>query len=186
MWSNGQKFTFWAYGNPIEGATAYHVYHNNKTCCTGEEKDTKRFTLSKNKQNEHDDLENLWIHDFTFWAFEDVRVQKFLGTTLYNINQSPCSCSLVPLNVFSWILASSGCRGMNRCCSHENKCNIQEGDCNSDSDCMDGLICGAYNCHKSRDLWWDSGDDCCQKPSNDSGKILDKHMYTYYDFLHLC
>ena len=104
MWSNGQKFTFWAYGNPIEGATAYHVYHNNKTCCTGEEKDTKRFTLSKNKQNEHDDLENLWIHDFTFWAFEDVRVQKFLGTTLYNINlagQSPCSCSLVPLNVFS-------------------------------------------------------------------------------------
>ena len=86
MWSNGQTFTFWAYGNPIEGATAYHVYHNDKTCCTGEEKDTQRFTLSKNKQNEDDDLENLWIHDFTFWAFEDVRVQKFLGSALYNIN----------------------------------------------------------------------------------------------------
>ena len=85
MWSNGQTFTFWAYGNPIEGATAYHVYHNSKTCCTGEEKDTQRFTLSKNKQNEDDDLENLWIHDFTFWAFEDVRVQKFLGTALYSI-----------------------------------------------------------------------------------------------------
>ena len=68
---------------------------------------------------------------------------------------------------------------MNKCCSHENKCNIQEGDCNSDSDCMDGLICGAYNCHKSRDLWWDSGDDCCQKPSNDSGNILDQSMNTF-------
>ena len=87
MWSNGQSFTFWAYGNAIEGATAYHVYYNNKSCCTGEENDTQRFTLSKNKQNEDDDLENLWIHDFTFWAFEDVRVQKFLGTALYNRNQ---------------------------------------------------------------------------------------------------
>ena len=86
MWSNGQTLTFWAYGNPIEGTTAYHVYYNDKTCCTGEEKDTQRFTLSKNKQNEDDDLENLWIHDFTFWAFEDARVQKILGTALYNIN----------------------------------------------------------------------------------------------------
>ena len=82
MWSNGNVFSFWAYNFPIEGAIAYHVYHNNKTCCTGDEKDTQRFTLSKHKQNEDDDLENQWMHELTFWAFEDRRVQKFLGKEL--------------------------------------------------------------------------------------------------------
>ena len=72
---------------------------------------------------------------------------------------------------YFYYLALSGCTGMNQCCSHNNKCNVQEGDCNSDSDCMDGLICGKYNCEKTDDLWWNQGDDCCQKP-NDARKCF--------------
>ena len=43
-----------------------------------------------------------------------------------------------------------------------------EGDCDEDSDCLDGLKCGSSNCPSSRTFGsteWDYGDDCCYKPS---------------------
>ena len=44
------------------------------------------------------------------------------------------------------------------------------GDCDKDSECLDGLKCGFNNCvHKTRlDAWvygdWDASDDCCFEP----------------------
>ena len=41
------------------------------------------------------------------------------------------------------------------CCTDEKPCDVGEGDCDSDSECMDGLTCGDDNCP------WGDGDDCC-------------------------
>ena len=47
------------------------------------------------------------------------------------------------------------------CCGSSYKCGYGEGDCDGDSDCIDGLKCGTDNC-----VWWnsavDSGLDCCE------------------------
>ena len=57
------------------------------------------------------------------------------------------------------------CKGGDDCCSSENKCKEWEGDCDSDSDCNDGLICGYRNCPKKYGYDWDFEDDCCFKPT---------------------
>ena len=36
------------------------------------------------------------------------------------------------------------------CCTSSNKCNVGEGDCDHDSDCVGDLICGANNCAKDQ------------------------------------
>jgi len=65
------------------------------------------------------------------------------------------------------------CVGEDSCCNENNKCDVGEGDCDYDSDCLEGLKCGSNNCPGSRSwLWgspdWDSSDDCCYKP--DAGR----------------
>ena len=77
--------TFWAYDYNYQGTTQYHVYNNNKTCCSNVS-DGQRFTMSTYKQNEvvtdqENDRENGWIYDFTFWAFGDKLLDEFLGKT---------------------------------------------------------------------------------------------------------
>ena len=54
------------------------------------------------------------------------------------------------------------CRGGDSCCSSNNRCDSGEGDCDWDSDCKPGLICGSRNCPQTGYLW-DSTDDCCGK-----------------------
>ena len=61
-------------------------------------------------------------------------------------------------------IVSAGCMGGDSCCTEENKCGEQEGDCDSDSQCLDGLKCGDNNCTNKTGMKWDSGDDCCYKP----------------------
>ena len=56
------------------------------------------------------------------------------------------------------------CTGGDSCCSEENRCGVGEGDCDSDADCLDGLLCGTGNCPSTRSAFWDSDDDCCYKP----------------------
>ena len=57
------------------------------------------------------------------------------------------------------------CRGQGRgdCC--QGDCGEGEGDCDRDSDCLPGLVCGAYNCepgtYPAGTLAWN--DDCCKK-----------------------
>eukprot|EP00729_Bicosta_minor_P018723 gene18723-26427_t len=45
--------------------------------------------------------------------------------------------------------------GNDDCCTPENQCGVDEGDCDSDNDCAPGLQCGYNNCP------WGDEDDCC-------------------------
>ena len=45
------------------------------------------------------------------------------------------------------------------CCSNENPCGKDQGDCDYDSECADDLICGEQNCYG----WGNLGYDCCEK-----------------------
>ena len=66
-------------------------------------------------------------------------------------------------------LTTSGCTGGESCCTKDNKCNEQEGDCDSDKDCIDGLKCGTFNCVNKSGLEWDSEDSCCYDQSTKPG-----------------
>ena len=52
-----------------------------------------------------------------------------------------------------------------------NTCSENEGDCDVDNECVDGLACGSNNCPAS--LGFDSETDCCTK-----SKI--RKLYEYY------
>ena len=52
------------------------------------------------------------------------------------------------------------------CCNDDHKCNENEGDCQSDSDCAGNLVCGTNNCPSD---FPDSAYDCCEKPTTPSG-----------------
>ena len=55
----------------------------------------------------------------------------------------------------------TACNGGDACCSKMNKCGEDEGDCDSDSHCKDGLKCGNSNCSQKSGYQWDATDDCC-------------------------
>ena len=48
------------------------------------------------------------------------------------------------------------------CNYHNNTCGIGEGDCDSELDCKENLVCGYNNCNGST---FDSTDDCCDVPT---------------------
>ena len=51
------------------------------------------------------------------------------------------------------------CDGHDSCCRKDYLCGINEGDCDSDADCKQGLKCGLDNCSGPN---FDSEDDCCR------------------------
>jgi len=65
----------------------------------------------------------------------------------------------------------SRCDGMDNCCGLGGyKCKEGEGDCDRDSDCQLGLVCGKDNCLTASQRWlsattFEPTDDCCVKPS---------------------
>ena len=69
-----------------------------------------------------------------------------------------------------------GCQGGDRCCTPENKCGEDEGDCDTDNDCQEGLKCGQQldNCHGNGPEW-DATDDCCYRPKE--GKKNSKELW---------
>ena len=62
-------------------------------------------------------------------------------------------------------LSLIACTGGDSCCTPENKCGIDEGDCDNDNDCQDGLVCGSNNCSNKSGDDWESSDDCCYAPT---------------------
>ena len=56
------------------------------------------------------------------------------------------------------------CHGGNTCCTPQNKCGMDEGDCDSNDDCEKGLKCGRDNCPYKTGNEWNKEDDCCYKP----------------------
>ena len=59
------------------------------------------------------------------------------------------------------------CNGINgnyyhvfrECCSSSNKCDINQGDCDTDNDCRGNLVCGSNNCPSP----FPRSADCCEK-----------------------
>jgi len=51
------------------------------------------------------------------------------------------------------------------CCTSSNKCGIGGGDCDSDSDCESGLVCGTNNCRSFNNEASSSADCCMEKRS---------------------
>ena len=49
------------------------------------------------------------------------------------------------------------------CCTSSNKCGIGGGDCDSDSDCESGLVCGTNNCRSFNNEASSSADCCMEK-----------------------
>ena len=63
------------------------------------------------------------------------------------------------------------CTGGDDCCTSNIPCSEGEGDCDSDSECRPGLICGHNNCNpETHD--WDPVDDCCLAPKDGNNKLI--------------
>ena len=60
----------------------------------------------------------------------------------------------------------------NDCCSDLQPCGLGQGDCDTDSQCADSLVCGSDNCHHSRLLSFDLTDDCCEASDDMSIGLL--------------
>ena len=48
------------------------------------------------------------------------------------------------------------------CCKPDNQCGQDEGDCDNDTDCLNGYICGNNNCPSE----FASSHDCCTTAGN--------------------
>ena len=46
------------------------------------------------------------------------------------------------------------------CCTTDEPCGENEGDCSGDSDCLPGLVCGKHNCPTG--VGFDARSDCCE------------------------
>ena len=55
----------------------------------------------------------------------------------------------------------------NACCSEDEKCTINEGDCNLDSECYGSLVCRPNSCPVSTESskQFHKRASCCQQPS---------------------
>ena len=63
------------------------------------------------------------------------------------------------------LFLGSKCQGGNAdwsCCKSSNPCRENEGDCDTDSDCLGELVCGTNNCPSGFPA---SEYDCCESPS---------------------
>merc|ERR1711970_1695775 len=70
-----------------------------------------------------------------------------------------CEGYVYPVNVT--VAAVKRCTGGDSCCAKDEVCGLGEGDCDTDADCSQGLICGKDNCQGTG---FDSTDDCCMLP----------------------
>ena len=64
------------------------------------------------------------------------------------------------------------------CCTEDNKCDEYEGNCEENSHCKEGLVCGTKNC---KDNWrgkmdFDANDNCCKEEGNDFWKKTSKYF----------
>jgi len=67
--------------------------------------------------------------------------------------ECPIMCSVCP--------PETACKGGDDCCS-DGACGLGEGDCDSNADCANDLVCGTDNCKANFDSTsFDSTDDCC-------------------------
>ena len=66
------------------------------------------------------------------------------------------------------ILILALCNGNDTCCTSSNQCDIGEGDCDKDLDCIGNLFCGKDNCVGDT---FEEDDDCCTDSSQLKNQI---------------
>ena len=66
------------------------------------------------------------------------------------------------------ILILALCNGDDTCCTSSNQCDIGEGDCDKDLDCIGNLFCGKDNCVGDT---FEEDDDCCTDSSQLKNQI---------------
>jgi hypothetical protein len=66
------------------------------------------------------------------------------------------------------------CNGGDSCCTKQNQCGENEGDCDWTSQCKPGFKCGDDNC---RGDGFDSTDDCCYKVECSCSNYVDSGNY---------
>ena len=82
------------------------------------------------------------------------------------------------ISIILYFTSVAKCTGGDSCCSEDHQCGVGEGDCDSDADCEEGLLCGTGNCPSTRSAFWDADDDCCYKPGNVLQLALDTEEQT--------
>ena len=74
---------------------------------------------------------------------------------------------------------ASGCSGSGECtlsnrvstgtcCTPDKQCDLDEGDCDTDEDCLGDYVCGTNNCHSS----FVKTHDCCTKADHASKQMV--------------
>ena len=66
-----------------------------------------------------------------------------------------------------YVYTISSIVGKDSTCSPDNKCEEDDGDCNTDDDCQEGLKCGTNNCQDKGGVHYGSDDDCCFMPEDE-------------------
>ena len=74
------------------------------------------------------------------------------------------------------------------CCTADQPCGIDEGDCSDDAGCLPGLVCGKNNCPKDQGFIYRS--DCCEpfsdvfNPSKHAAIFckIPRHYNKYYKY----
>ena len=86
-------------------------------------------------------------------------------------------CCEKPLTSATTFLPKTRCQGRNvdkgKCCNSKEPCEEGEGNCENNSECKEGLVCGINNC-KQFSLSFHEKDDCCEKPLTSSTTFLPK------------
>ena len=68
------------------------------------------------------------------------------------------------LSISNDVAAATRCTALNwdyNCCTSANPCGLNQGDCDSDSDCQGDLRCGLDNCMDVAPGFTDALADCC-------------------------
>ena len=84
----------------------------------------------------------------------------------------------------SWYIGGSGSATCGAtvadwsCCSSANPCIVEDGDCDSDSECESGLTCGTNNCGPLFPYSF----DCCESPNLVLNLALQSYEVSFYTF----
>ena len=77
--------------------------------------------------------------------------------------QNVFSCSTLFENILKEIfIQCTGCDNVWSCCSSASPCNDEQGDCDTNDDCIGDLVCGISNCIGSK---YPPNVDCCTTES---------------------
>ena len=69
------------------------------------------------------------------------------------------------------------------CCASSKICDVGQGNCGSDDECLTGLVCGNNNCYSTFG-WGPEGHNCCE-PKPVSELLVFLLLDSYWTFLHL-